>query len=124
MKQFIYFKPTIRSIGRSPWALAVSLATLGLGLSATAEAPRRTFITSDRKSTRLNSSHGSISYAVFCLKNKIRLADLLEILVALAPSLWSKPTERGAPKAPTPMRRATDVADTQQTTNAGAHAQL
>src|SRR5207245_9590092 len=24
----------------------------------------------DRKSTRLNSSHGSISYAVFCLKNK------------------------------------------------------
>src|SRR5207245_9841353 len=26
--------------------------------------------TSDRKSTRLNSSHGSISYAVFCLKKK------------------------------------------------------
>src|SRR5207245_10888689 len=24
----------------------------------------------DRKSTRLNSSHGSISYAVFCLKEK------------------------------------------------------
>src|SRR3989337_3297253 len=24
----------------------------------------------DRKSTRLNSSHGSISYAVFCLNNK------------------------------------------------------
>src|SRR5207245_10731019 len=24
----------------------------------------------DRKSTRLNSSHGSISYAVFCLKQK------------------------------------------------------
>src|SRR5207245_10355547 len=24
----------------------------------------------DRKSTRLNSSHGSISYAVFCLKTK------------------------------------------------------
>src|SRR2546429_4892232 len=24
----------------------------------------------DRKSTRLNSSHGYISYAVFCLKNK------------------------------------------------------
>src|SRR2546422_983532 len=27
-------------------------------------------ITSDRKSTRLNSSHGYISYAVFCLKKK------------------------------------------------------
>src|SRR5207245_6610059 len=25
----------------------------------------------DRKSTRLNSSHGSISYAVFCLKKKL-----------------------------------------------------
>src|SRR5205809_5269891 len=27
-------------------------------------------VTSDRKSTRLNSSHGYISYAVFCLKKK------------------------------------------------------
>src|SRR2546429_1668023 len=27
-------------------------------------------ITEDRKSTRLNSSHGYISYAVFCLKKK------------------------------------------------------
>src|SRR5438128_7993601 len=27
-------------------------------------------VPSDRKSTRLNSSHGSISYAVFCLKKK------------------------------------------------------
>src|SRR5437868_8131240 len=28
------------------------------------------FIVQDRKSTRLNSSHVSISYAVFCLKKK------------------------------------------------------
>src|SRR5947209_9549743 len=27
----------------------------------------------DRKSTRLNSSHANISYAVFCLKQKIQL---------------------------------------------------
>src|SRR5690348_17700152 len=27
-------------------------------------------VRADRKSTRLNSSHPSISYAVFCLKNK------------------------------------------------------
>src|SRR3712207_7215560 len=27
----------------------------------------------DRKSTRLNSSHANISYAVFCLKKKLRL---------------------------------------------------
>src|SRR5438309_7266843 len=32
----------------------------------------------DRKSTRLNSSHSSISYAVFCLKKKnIRLIKLI-----------------------------------------------
>src|SRR5687768_17674408 len=30
----------------------------------------------DRKSTRLNSSHGYISYAVFCLKKKNRRALL------------------------------------------------
>src|SRR2546429_6465994 len=29
----------------------------------------------DRKSTRLNSSHGYISYAVFCLKKKKQAAD-------------------------------------------------
>src|SRR2546422_1597416 len=28
-------------------------------------------VTADRKSTRLNSSHGYISYAVFCLKKKM-----------------------------------------------------
>src|SRR5260221_4306971 len=31
----------------------------------------------DRKSTRLNSSHTVISYAVFCLKNKIQTSELL-----------------------------------------------
>src|SRR2546422_2671852 len=30
-------------------------------------------VTRDRKSTRLNSSHGYISYAVFCLKKKKKL---------------------------------------------------
>src|SRR5438128_9093071 len=30
----------------------------------------QTALERDRKSTRLNSSHGSISYAVFCLKKK------------------------------------------------------
>src|SRR5438309_6342582 len=31
--------------------------------------------TADRKSTRLNSSHSSISYAVFCLKKKKKNLD-------------------------------------------------
>src|SRR5687768_18308275 len=34
------------------------------------EEGRRAFGRRDRKSTRLNSSHGYISYAVFCLKKK------------------------------------------------------
>src|SRR5687768_18153885 len=29
----------------------------------------------DRKSTRLNSSHGYISYAVFCLKKKTKISS-------------------------------------------------
>src|SRR3712207_8029854 len=37
-------------------------------------APRR-----DRKSTRLNSSHANISYAVFCLKKKIYYAFALAL---------------------------------------------
>src|SRR2546429_2705066 len=32
----------------------------------------------DRKSTRLNSSHGYISYAVFCLKKKISTPALAD----------------------------------------------
>src|SRR3712207_8077630 len=37
----------------------------------------------DRKSTRLNSSHANISYAVFCLKKKkyINLVSMLSISV-------------------------------------------
>src|SRR5207245_11712447 len=34
----------------------------------------------DRKSTRLNSSHGSISYAVFCLKKKINYKACSKVL--------------------------------------------
>src|SRR5215217_9033334 len=38
---------------------------LGIGADGRRPVPRR-----DRKSTRLNSSHANISYAVFCLKKK------------------------------------------------------
>src|SRR5687768_18263891 len=36
----------------------------------------------DRKSTRLNSSHGYISYAVFCLKKKKKLSPTISTLPA------------------------------------------
>src|SRR5206468_10296588 len=50
------------------------LRDLGRGFNA--ETGRR--VNTDRKSTRLNSSHDQISYAVFCLKKKtkiVRAAD-------------------------------------------------
>src|SRR5687768_17650817 len=36
----------------------------------------------DRKSTRLNSSHGYISYAVFCLKKKNKIVYLIVFSVS------------------------------------------
>src|SRR3712207_8440724 len=42
--------------------------TLGRRVEGQRQEPERP---ADRKSTRLNSSHANISYAVFCLKTKI-----------------------------------------------------
>src|SRR3989337_1381593 len=39
----------------------------------------------DRKSTRLNSSHGSISYAVFCLKKNTQYSPFKIVLVPEQP---------------------------------------
>src|SRR3712207_7685662 len=50
-----------------------SLSSWGLGLGHEAVVEQRCQDRSydrDRKSTRLNSSHANISYAVFCLKKK------------------------------------------------------
>src|SRR5690554_7686182 len=44
---------------------------------------------SDRKSTRLNSSHVRISYAVFCLKKKCGVARLVTVIVDDAGQLLS-----------------------------------
>src|SRR5258707_10946216 len=53
-----------------PRALA-SRSILATGLPpSTFSAPQTARCTRDRKSTRLNSSHANISYAVFCLKKK------------------------------------------------------
>src|SRR3712207_7062279 len=45
--------------------------------------PARRAGIADRKSTRLNSSHANISYAVFCLKKKIRQRSLISIAVCI-----------------------------------------
>src|SRR2546422_5026423 len=49
------------------WAVS---AFLGGALSDHTGRRKAVLLTRDRKSTRLNSSHGYISYAVFCLKKK------------------------------------------------------
>src|SRR5690242_20857494 len=46
------------------------LGELGLRQGKVADGAAEVLVTIDRKSTRLNSSHMSISYAVFCLKKK------------------------------------------------------
>src|SRR2546430_6690037 len=52
------------AVGVWGWGLDWGPAGLGLGLTALGG------VLPDRKSTRLNSSHSQISYAVFCLKKK------------------------------------------------------
>src|SRR6266481_6917537 len=72
---FIFF--FFLMIRRPPRSTLFPYTTLFRSRSASAEAsPARTCeswssrLSLDRKSTRLNSSHSSISYAVFCLKKK------------------------------------------------------
>src|SRR5438445_9451847 len=52
------------------WGLALLLAWSGVGLARVAMADEDQGCPPDRKSTRLNSSHANISYAVFFLKKK------------------------------------------------------
>src|SRR3989449_8435962 len=56
----------VRAKGGSDW-VGASRNSTGIRLNSCA--------TRDRKSTRLNSSHGYISYAVFCLKKKKKNND-------------------------------------------------
>src|SRR5437763_11660882 len=59
----IFFGERIFPVGKNAaGGIGVLFAARGIG---TADSSRR-----DRKSTRLNSSHRCISYAVFCLKKK------------------------------------------------------
>src|SRR2546422_5049334 len=63
---------------RSPYAVALRQHPQGVGQLVAQRTVERVELlrpvkrdrAEDRKSTRLNSSHGYISYAVFCLKKK------------------------------------------------------
>src|SRR5207245_8286362 len=63
-----------RRLGSQTGGGAPQRADDGQGVAGPGAVPRQRaagLAEGDRKSTRLNSSHGSISYAVFCLKKKI-----------------------------------------------------
>src|SRR3712207_8331056 len=68
---------------RSPWRQARgrargSSSAAACGLIRSSRVKER-----DRKSTRLNSSHANISYAVFCLKKKKKTSSMLRITYVL-----------------------------------------
>src|SRR2546429_9338809 len=70
-------------------SLIVPLATccmISIEVNCLVMEPRRNFTSGvfgmlDRKSTRLNSSHGYISYAVFCLKKKKKHSIHIHLLM-------------------------------------------
>src|SRR2546430_4481642 len=86
MNPFFFFFLMIRRPPRSTLFPYTTLFRSVLGVEAEPEIstiarPLRSrggkvYIDLDRKSTRLNSSHSQISYAVFCLKKKKQLTTL------------------------------------------------
>src|SRR5690625_6535131 len=62
--------PVLQVTGPGPGALEVVLQVEDLADTREVDALVLTQLLEDRKSTRLNSSHVAISYAVFCLKEK------------------------------------------------------
>src|SRR2546422_8318515 len=59
----------------------------GVAAAVSAATPRRPRRQRDRKSTRLNSSHGYISYAVFCLKKKKQNTTTTDAKTTYTPSV-------------------------------------
>src|SRR6266496_5750581 len=68
-----------RTIGRVRGS-KVQTYTAGVVCAKVARYAERIHHPEDRKSTRLNSSHVEISYAVFCLKKKKNTASLFSLL--------------------------------------------
>src|SRR5690625_7106453 len=66
-------------------ALVAVVAGLALGVFVFDSVPAA-LMTTDRKSTRLNSSHVAISYAVFCLKTKGQRRCRSGAVIILVPS--------------------------------------
>src|SRR2546427_850791 len=67
---FVTKRSAPRATACPPTSIAPALLTPDIATIFTAGHSRRSRPIVDRKSTRLNSSHSQISYAVFCLKKK------------------------------------------------------
>src|SRR3712207_7738671 len=66
--------------GDGAGAAAVDLSCCGLDRAGPGQCgPGAALRRADRKSTRLNSSHANISYAVFCLKKKKKQMPILDM---------------------------------------------
>src|SRR5437763_7572080 len=76
LKPFTFQKNTLETSGGTPLLISLTLISGGKTTCNVRSKPRNfppTVVVRwrrDRKSTRLNSSHRCISYAVFCLKKK------------------------------------------------------
>src|SRR3712207_7556998 len=64
---------TARSGAATTAGVAAGEPAAATAPATTTVAPRAAKRRADRKSTRLNSSHANISYAVFCLKKKKKI---------------------------------------------------
>src|SRR5438445_9032628 len=91
---------------------AIATGTLTLWLAPAA------FRALDRKSTRLNSSHANISYAVFCLKKK--KLGRWPACRWLSSTRRSGPSKRRSPPSSRAPRRRTGSADTPSPSRATA----
>src|SRR5205085_1516360 len=80
-------RPPLGDRRRQPRRLRRVAGSGGCPDRAAVRAPRRSASRAggtDRKSTRLNSSHSQISYAVFCLKKKINTKTTVSIMLPTA----------------------------------------
>src|SRR3989449_310467 len=70
VSEYLAFIADLRELRGPARSQAIDDAGTGTGLETVYYRPIGERSKGDRKSTRLNSSHGYISYAVFCLKKK------------------------------------------------------
>src|SRR2546429_4648729 len=78
----------------SRWLVAPMQMPDGTIIAREKGTPQGSPISPDRKSTRLNSSHGYISYAVFCLKKKkkrhhVTFAVVIDIYLSILVAIVS-----------------------------------